>query len=454
MIDGVRAAYAEGYRRVLLQAPTGSGKTVVFSDIARNTSNNNKRVEILAHRVELLEQCGEKMQTNGVNFGYINPKFTPNHFAKVQVGTMQTVARRLHKTSFVPDLLIIDECHRVMGQTYRSIINHYKHARVLGVTATPIRLDGQPLGDLFEKMILGPTVQELITLGSLVRPITYAPIEQLDLSGIKTIGGDFDGRELSNRMDMPDITGNAVEHYRKICPGVPAVAFCVNVKHAKHVAEEFKAAGFTAEHIDGTMTNSERKRILRGLANGIIQVVTSVDLITEGFDAPMIQCAIILRPTQSVGLYIQMGGRPLRPYPGKQVCYVLDHAGCAITHGLITEDREWSLSGVVKKKRGGGGFVHRERMQQCPKCFAVTPVLPYCPECHYVYENVSMPSVGDGELKEVTKEIALIMRMQRAKEVEEADSLEALINIQNKRNYKAGWAKATWAARNVKLGMV
>jgi len=458
MVSGVRKEYAAGKRKVLLQGPTGCGKTIIFSHIARTTVQRSYKVLILAHRIELLEQCGSKLTLNDVDLGFVNPKYSHNPFAKIQVGTIQTVVKRMHNMpNFYPDLIIVDECHRIMGDTYRKILRYYNKSRLLGVTATPIRLDGKSLGDVFESMVLGPTVLELISRGALVRPITYAPIEQFDFSDIRTVAGDYDKKELEKRVDLPKITGNAVSHYKMICPGTSAVAFCVSIDHAKHVAADFRAAGYMFEHIDGTMDSETRGNILKAVAEGRLTGITSVDLITEGFDAPMLQTAIILRPTESVGLYIQMAGRVLRPFPGKEVAFILDHAGCTLNHGLITENQGWSL---VKegdsKKRTRGQKEKLIKVKQCPKCYLMHPPAHGCPGCGYIYViQGDIPNVDESRgLQEVTTKTMLMLKKQRAKEVGMAKTYEELEAIEMVRNYKKGWAKSVWLGRNKKLNLV
>lgn len=428
--------------------PTGAGKTVVFSYIASTAGAKGNKTLILVHRIELLRQTSGKLSAFDVDHGLINPKFTPKPFATSQVASVQTIVRRMEKMNFKPDLIVIDEAHHATAGTWRKIIDHYPDAKVLGVTATPIRTDGGGLDQLFDDLILGPQIQELIDLGFLCKPLVYAP-ETIDMSGVKvTACGDYNNDEIEILVDKPQITGNAVHHYKRLCGGAPAVAFCVSVAHAEHVAAEFRAAGIRAEAVDGSMSDDDRKRILEGLGNGSVQVVASCDLISEGTDIPAIGAAILLRPTKSLGLYLQQVGRALRPYGGKEYAVILDHVGNVMRHGLPEWDREWSLDGMKKKKRGNRDM-EEFKVRQCPSCYACHKPAPTCPQCGHEYkvEAREIEEV-DGELKQVTKAAEQLIRKRMRQEVAAAKTLDDLMKIEHQRGYKAGWAKHVHASRN------
>ena len=303
-VNEVREAYIQKYKTPLVVLPTGAGKTVVFCHIAQTSVKRGKRVLILVHRVELLRQTSAKLNENGVNHGLINPKFTPNLNASVQVASVQTLVNRLSKIN-APDLIIIDEAHHSTAGSWNKIINFFPNAKILGVTATPCRSDGTGLGNIFDKLIVGPQIAELIQRGFLVKPIVYAPASRVDLKSIKITRGDYDKDQIAQLIDKPRITGDAVSHYMRIADGMPAVVFCISVMHSQHVAEEFRARGYKAFSVDGTMDDAIREKLLSGLGNGSVDVITSCDLISEGTDIPAIGCAILLRPTMSTGLYLQ-----------------------------------------------------------------------------------------------------------------------------------------------------
>jgi superfamily II DNA or RNA helicase len=328
---------------------------------------------------------------------------------------------------------------------------------LLGVTATPVRGDGQGLGvdagGIFDALVLGPSTRELMDMGNLVEPIVYAPSKTLDLSSVKIRMGDYDKKELAKAVDKPTVTGDAVAHYTKLCPRVPAVAFCVSVSHAEHVATEFRDAGYVAYSVDGSMDDDTRSRILAGLGNGSVHVVTSCDLISEGTDIPAIGCAILLRPTKSEGLYLQQVGRALRPYAGKTTTIILDHVGNTLLHGLPDQHRDWSLDGNKKKKKKG----EQEKslaVAQCPACYAIHAPAPACPVCGHV---VPAPTAKkrdlkhkDGELVQITKQQAEIAYKQKRVEVGKAQTLEQLEVIAKARGYKPGWAEHVFEAKQKK----
>lgn len=445
-VDKIRTAYQNGSRAPLLVLPTGGGKTVVFSHIAVNSSARGRRVLILVHRIELLRQTAAALKRAGINPGLINPNYTPNYRAPVQVAMVQTMAKRTHFFQRTPfDLIITDEAHHVVSKTYRDILAAFPAAYQLGVTATPVRGDGAGLGvvagGVYDTLIEGPTVAELIQGGYLVKPAIYVPKDRVDLSGLRTRMGDYDKHELAERMDRPMITGNAVEHYRRALNGLPAVAFCVSVQHAQHVAAEFQAAGFRSYAVDGSMEDAQRAAVLNGLATGAVQVVTSCDIISEGTDIPAIAGAILLRPTQSTGLYLQQVGRALRPMQGKESAVILDHVGNVLTHGLPDEARTWSLEGEQKKKKKKDDEPP-VKVRMCKGCYAVfEPKLDACPYCGVPVEmKARKVDHSDGELRELTDADKLLMRREQVREVGRARSLTELERIEKERGYKRGWA--------------
>ena len=467
-VDELRAAYRNGARAPLLSSPTGSGKTVMFAHIAEQAHARGYAVTVLVHRRELLAQTSRALTEIGTRHGLVAPAATVrdvradqlrrfgdtaiDQCSRLQVASVQTLVRRLDSTP-APDLIIIDECHHAVAGSWARVVAAYPAARLLGVTATPHRLDGRGLGvdagGPFDRLVHGPSVRELIDAGYLSPPVVYAPPMQADLDGIGRRGGDYAADELAERMDKPRITGDAVAHYRRICDGEPAIAFCASVRHAEHVAESFRAAGYRWQCVDGTMAPGARDGAIRGLGDGSLHGISSCEIVNEGTDVPVVSAAILLRATQSLALALQQVGRVLRPAPGKTRAVVLDHVGNTMRHGLPDWDREWSLAGEPPRRKGGAA----ERVppvQQCPECYAAHDPAPRCPECGHVYA-VALPEHEDGELSEVTPEQAEAMRAaaqrQAKREVGQAQSLEQLRAIEAQRGYRRGWADHVWAAR-------
>lgn len=453
-VDDIRQTFVKGKQAPLYVLPTGGGKTVVFSYIAANTSARGKRVLILVHRVELMRQTSAKLYESGVDHGLINPKFTPNITATVQIASVQTLVRRLEKARFDYDLVIVDEAHHAVASTWNKVLRKVKEvkptARMLGVTATPIRTDGTGLNDMFDSIIIGPTIKQLTERNFLVPSIIYAPAKKLDLSNVKMADGDYDRHELAEIVDNSVITGDAIQYYTRICPHAPAVVFCVSVAHAEHVAEEFRAAGYKARSIDGKMEDIERRNLIAGLSNGTVELLMSCDLISEGTDVPGICAAILLRPTQSTGLFLQQVGRALRILIGKKCAYILDHVGNVLLHGMPDDDREWSLEGERQRGKGKKGDPEfAVKVRQCPECFAMHRPAPKCPMCDHVYEkdDSDIPDQKDGELRQVQASDEIMLKRLRVKEEKACKTYEDLAALGAKRNYKPGWAKHKWEAR-------
>lgn len=450
-VDALRASFAAGRRAPLFVLPTGGGKTFVFSYIAQNAVERGRRVGILVHRRELLLQASASLSALGVNHGLIAPGF-PRTQHPVQIASVQTLARRSAQQQF--DLLIVDEAHHCTAGTWRAIIESQPTARLLGVTATPIRSDGQGLDEVFDDIIVGPSMQELIELGYLTKSVVYAPPVGIDLTGIRKRGGDFDRGQVAERVDKPSITGDVCAHYRKLAGGLPAIAFCASVAHAEHVAAEFRAHGFKARSVDGGMDHAERAAAIAALGNGDIHVLTSCDIISEGTDVPVVAAAILLRPTQSLGLYIQQVGRVLRPAPGKSRSVILDHVGNCLRHGLPDQEIEWTLQGTAGSGGSKSANDNVPTVRQCENCyFCYQPTQPACPSCGHVQQTkVREIKATDGELIELDAARAAELKRQQQREVSQARTLEDLQEVARRRGYSVHWARHVFNARQRRYG--
>jgi superfamily II DNA or RNA helicase len=380
-VASIREAFRQRHRAVLFVLPTGGGKTVIFSHIAEQAASKGSRICILVHRQELLRQASASLQSLGVRHGLISPRHPMDLSAHVQVASVQTLARRLHKLpSSLFQLLVVDEAHHSNAGTWAKVLDHFQAARVLGVTATPCRTDGRGLGEWYSEMVLGPTAAELTAAGFLAPSKVFAPPGP-SLLGLRKRMGDYDMDEAGERMQQGDVMGDCLAHYRRYLDGLTAIAFCCSVAHAVAVAEMFQREGVPASHIDGTMDAQTREQLLADLGAGRLKVLTSCSLIGEGVDVPSVAGCILLRPTQSVSLHLQMIGRCLRPQPGK-TAVILDHVANYKEHGHHLEDREWTLEGRVKRDRDAAPSV-----KVCPECFAtVLSGTATCPECGHDFE--------------------------------------------------------------------
>jgi superfamily II DNA or RNA helicase len=450
MSSGVRDAFRAGCRAPLLVAPTGSGKTCLFCYVASKAKAKGNRTLILVHRQELLRQTSATLAAFDVPHGII-ASGVPETDESVQVASVQTLVRRLERMTWTPTLIVVDESHHCTKATgHGRVLAHFAEARVLGVTATPERLDGQGLGakagGFFDALVMGPSVSELVELGHLSRPVVYAPPSAVDLSGIRTVAGDFSRGELAAAMDKPVITGSAVTHYRRYCDGAPAIAFCSSIAHAEHVADAFTAEGYRSASIDGTLDPDTRAQRIADLGSGALQVLTSCEIVSEGTDIPIVAAAILLRPTQSLALYLQQVGRALRPYPGKTHATILDHVGNCHRHGLPDDDRGWSLDSKPRRQRKRDA--EETPIRQCEQCYAMHAPAPSCPSCGFVYPVHSREvEEVEGELTEVVTDPA---RLAAKREQAKAATLDELRKIGAARGYRAGWAEHVYRARQSK----
>lgn len=447
-IDSIRAAYRSGSRAPLLVMPTGAGKTVCFSYIASQAAAKGSRILLLAHRRELVLQISRAIRGWGIEHGVIIPDHDWETAHPVQVASISTLVRRLYPGKYQFDLVVIDEAHHaVSGSGLGKVLEAFPTAKKLGVTATPCRLDGRGLGQhaagYFDALVEGPTVLELIEAGYLARPVVYAPPagHEVDLSAVKVTGGDYNLGQLAAAMDRTPLTGDAVAHYQRICAGAPALAFCVTVSHAAHVAQEFSRAGYRAAVLDGNTPDFRRDAMIRDLGTGKLDVLASCNVVSEGTDIPVVTAAILLRPTASYALAMQQMGRVLRTHPGKDRAIILDHAGNTRRHGLPTEPGQWSLDSKPRKAKNQGALTH-----DCPGCGAVLALATRtCRDCGWVFEwthtEVASPPTVAGELEEID---AVALARARRQEVAAAETFEALRAIGKARGYKAGWAFHVW----------
>jgi DNA repair protein RadD len=440
-IDDLRNAYRFGYRAPLLCLPTGGGKTCVFAAIAKQAADRGRRVLILVHRRELIKQASSKLQWIGVHHGLIAAGIEPSE-APVQVASVQTIARRLSRIDWQPDLIIIDEAHHATAGQWERTLQHWPSAYRLGVTATPCRLDGRGLRSAFDHLVLGPSVAELIDAGFLSHSRIYAPPVVADLSGIRTRAGDYANDQVAAAMDRPTVTGDAIAHYQRLAAGQQAIAFCCNVAHAESVCAAFQAAGIAAQLLLGNTV--DRDQVVQQFGAGAIQVLVTVDVVSEGFDVPAASVAILLRPTKSLGLYLQQVGRVLRPALGKQAALILDHVGNVTRHGFPDDHRDWTLDEGIRRTAGTAA----PSVRTCPECYAAFKPQPQCPVCGAQCAPITNRKIRQlaGELQELKRE-AVQQRIAERRKQGTARTLEQLLALANERGYSPGWAYRIYHAR-------
>ena len=446
-INDIREAFRAGSRSVLLQLPTGGGKTVIFSEACRLATSKGNSVLILVHRRELVDQASDKLTRIGVDHGIICAGYKPR-VSKVQVASVQTLARRLKLQPFTPQLIIIDEAHHcTKANTWGKVLNYWSKARLIGVTATPCRLDGKGLKHIFDTLITGPSVAELTAAGHLSPAKLWAPPARIDLSKLKTRAGDYVAEQAGEAMSDKTIIGDVVAHYKRHADGVPAIAFCCNVYHAEIVARDLRANGISARTLFGSTPKPARASTVQDFADGRVQVLVTVDVVSEGFDCPAAGAALLLRPTKSEALYLQQVGRVLRPWSGKSHAIVLDHVGNIRQHGFPDEEREWTLNDRLK--RGSKGGPAAAAVRECPECFAAFKPSPVCPSCghKFIRQEGGIQNLP-GELQELRREEA--QRRVRRREVGQARTLEQLLEVAKQRGYKPGWAYRMMESRKAR----
>lgn len=358
-VDDVRAQFRAGRRAPVLVMPTGAGKTQVAAYVIRSALERGNRVVFGAGRTELLDQTVDKLHNAGVTDVRViqASRDSGNRSAEVVVASVQTLTTPRWITRLPPaELVILDECHHGSAATWARLLNAYPNALRLGLTATPERADGKPLGDLFDCLVTGPSVRELTELGHLVPCVVFPPA-----------GGA--------KLDTAEIALDPVAAYQRHGNGERAIVFCISREHSRRVSEEFNAAGIMSAAIDGTMSRSLRKDTLHQFRAGRIRVLTSVGVLTEGWDDPGCSVAILVRGYGHPGLFIQCAGRILRPAPGKTTARLIDLVGSVWEHGTPDIDREYSLDG-----KAISGAV-RDQIKQCRTCGAVFRTAARCPMC-------------------------------------------------------------------------
>lgn len=432
-VDAIRTAFGQ-HRSVCLALQVGGGKTVIACEIMRLAIARGKRVMFVVHRVELVEQAKERLAAFGIKAGIIKAGFTERRERPVQVACVPTLVRR----EFPPaDIVIFDEAHHGVSVSWMAVLDHYRKAGalILGITATPLRLDGKPLGAAFQTIVEPVTTRELIERGFLIEPRVFAP-PSCDRTGLKVRGGDYSLPEVADRMSK--LTGSITEYWGRFCRDRRTLAFAVNVEHSREIEAALAAVGARVAHIDGTSSKDERARANKMLRAGDLDVVTQCQIWNEGLDIPELSALIVARPTKSLGLHRQILGRVMRTAPGKIDAIVLDHAGNHIEHGPVTDPIEWSLDAPPKKKKDD-----IQPIRTCKSCFALYPAnLSECPVCgaEPVAVDRATPGVDNaGELIEID------MGARHQPEDREAEYAR-LVRVANDRGYKLGWARAQYKA--------
>ena len=373
-VQALREEFLRGHRRVVIVAPTGAGKTIMFCAIVASAVAKAKRVIVIAHRKELVDQTVDKLARFGIEAGVVmGDDVRRDSRLPVQVCSIQTLARRLDRLP-PADIVVYDEVHHAMSNSSREVLSRYGDALHIGATATPWRKDKLGLRDLYESSVLATTPAELIRIGALVPYEPYA-YDAPDLHEVGVVAGEFNQRDLGLACNTQVLVGSIVREYQRHTPNRSAIVFPVNIEHSKNLTSQFASAGFTAAHLDCFTPKAERESILEAFQTGEVRVLSSVGVLTEGFDAPRAEVCVLARPTKSLSLYIQMVGRVLRTCEGKSKAIIHDHAGNMLRHGLPDEPRDYSLDATPERTRklhscSDCNFLYSQLREDgtCPKC--------------------------------------------------------------------------------------
>lgn len=414
LIEAARAAIRTGKRRILLVSPTGSGKTRIAAEIIKLADGKQNRSLFIAPRRELIYQSSATLERHGVLPGIIMAGEPRNEWAKHQVASFDTLYHRGVRREIIPmpvaSLLIVDEAHLSLAPTREQIIRQYadKNTLIIGLTATPVRGDGRGLGHLYDDMVIGWSVGRLMEAGFLVPKIRYFAGRTPDLSKVEVKQGDYVVSQLEEALDNGEIIGDVFNNWARHARDRQTVVFCASRKHARHVCQIFVQAGVRAEYVDGETPPEERKGILQRMNTKETQVLVNVFVASYGLDVPSLECCVLARPTKSLGLYIQMGGRVLRALPGKTEALIIDHAAAVEEHGFLEDDIPWSLdpnSRIQDRKKAHQQEKNEPKQIACSKCGTVFKLRRDCPSCGFAMVPLSEPiPTHQADLKEVTRE--------------------------------------------------
>lgn len=427
LYDRTVQAFKNGYRRPLIVLGCGGGKSYIFAEMIRNTRGE---VLVLTHRQELKRQHEELLSSLGIT--------------NARVAMILTEAKRLGQYP-KPSLIVADEAHLSRSNSWVKVIEYYDTYTV-SFTATPVRLDGKPLGDIYDTLIEGVDTKWLIENKRLSPYEYYAPT-MVDTSDLQVMAGDFVVSDLERLMNERSIYGDILEHYKRFADGERTIAYCVSVSHARTVAEIFQSNGYRATAVSADTPTREREQIFKDFREGRITILCNVGIISEGISIDEVTCCMLLRPTESVALGVQQMMRCMRYLPGK-TAKILDFVGNYLRVGLPDDDREWSLNAPLKKRKSmdeNGNFYIR----CCPECYMTFKTAPVCPFCgeKYPLHPREIEAHEEIELQRITEEeAARIEELKRKSRVEQgrAQSFEELVKLGRSRGYKN---PAFWAAQ-------
>jgi DNA repair protein RadD len=430
LLDELGRAIEAGCRRIMAQAPTGFGKTLLAAMIARAQQLAGKRVIFTVPALSLIDQTVERFYAQGVrDVGVIQANHLLTNYARpIQVASVQTLQRRQIPSA---DLVMIDEAHRWF-EFYGTWLKDpsWSHVPFVGLSATPWT---RGLGKHFDKLIIGSTTQELISAGYLSKFRVFAPASP-NLSNVRTVAGDYHDGDLSEAMDKAALVADVVDTWITRAKGRPTLCFAVDRAHAKHLQQKFISSGVSAQYIDAYTDGLERAAIAKRFHAGEVEVVCNVGCLTTGIDWD-VRCIILARPTKSEMLFVQMVGRGLRTANGKPDCLILDHSDNHLRLGFVTDIHHEKLDDGRERQKAEPKSVEA-LPKKCPKCtFLKPPKLAICPACGFKPGRKCKVVNKDGELVEVSKRGML----KPTSNTERIEFYRQLKHFATARGYKNGW---------------
>lgn len=418
LIENIRESIRNGNRSIVTVLGCGGGKSVIQAEIARSATAKGNRVQFLVHRKELCRQITDTFIRQGVDMSLCS------------VDMVQTLSRRLDNIP-EPALIITDEAHHGTANTYRKIYNKFPEALKLGFTATPIRLNKGGLGEIYQDLIQGVSTKWLIE-NNYLSPYKYYSVKLADTSNLHVRSGEYKADEIACLMQNKEIYGETIMQWERIAKGRKTIVYCASVEASRMTADEFSNAGYISYSLDGTTSESERRDVMERFRQGRIQILCNCDLFGEGLDVPDCECVVLLRPTQSLTLYIQQSMRSMRYMPEK-TAIIIDHVGNCYLHGLPDDDRKWTLEPKSRQET-------TVKIRECPNCYAVyAPTLNRCPYCNYKATH----EIQKNSRKIVNIDLVELIRQEDLRKIKLCDAnltnFDEVVEFQKAHKYKFMW---------------
>lgn len=439
-VGDAREMMRSGIKRIMIYAPTGAGKSVITAAIIESAAKRGKRVAWVVNRIELCNQAVEHLRAAGVDCGVLQGENSRATYMPVIVCSIQTLASR-----GIPEgveLFIVDEAHFcAASKEFLALVQKYPDVPMIGFSATPFtRGLGKTyeFGPLFGGIVKAATIPELIEKGFLVDANVYAPSAP-DLSGVKTVAGDYHEKQLGAAVDKPELIGDIVTHWLKLAGGKRTIAFATNIAHSKHIVESFTAVGVRAAHIDAYTPEAERRRIIDAFKAGEFEILSNCAILAEGFDCPAAEVMILARPTKSLVRHIQMAGRVLRPHEGKTFATILDHSGTTQRLGFVTDELPIELDDGKPRKAGDGDKPEEVLPKECSNCHFLKPAKVHkCPACGFLPQRRSDVDVIEGELV-LLKRSAKAAQVDLSKRFGSKQQVWSMLLSYSTGRYSSGW---------------